>query len=572
MTLAWSAATQYSTGNTVLYNNIYYTALRANRNVVPNRYTAIWRRLSGPPTIVNPSTIAVTVGNAELNLTSLFDLFLSQNINLSGINTTMPLKSLLSTVFSRVSVADASLASITADIADLQAVDAAFSAQDALQELAIATVSADLILNTLQDSSVASSVSALSGRIDVIEGNVPSFALAADLSALDGRVGSAENAISAKADASALSTLEGIATSIRSDLSSAIAETATKASSADVATVASNLASAVVRLDVVEITAGAAATASALEALDSRVTANELALPTKAADADLQAAVGRLDGLDVLVAQKADTTYVDAIDANLASIDSVSAVESRVSAVESALPAKAEQSALDAAVSTLEASIATKAASLTVSDAADYAALIALGSAAIGRISSSITLDAFAAIGTVVRALAAGAVSLGDLEMQDGEIYTAIKLADGWAFFVGTSVAAASASAPPAPVYPDAWFSLPTGDYTAVRRAATEADVPSGFTMAQLYPEGTLVEIKDSSSNPISAQTNYIWFEVNFGEKKVNAASSGSPGTEGFFTSGDAIQMPLASYTHVLISVGGTDSSNAAVTYRIAIA
>ncbi len=535
--MQWNATTSYPTDTVVLFNGLSYRSRRLNRNKIPPSQPTFWSQVTTqqPPLLPN-----------NINMQQFLDLLIQQTIVLGSNIPNMPFKSLLSTVFSRASVADASLASITQDIADLQAVDAAFSAQDALHDLAIATVSADLILNSLQDSSVASSVSALSGRIDVIEGNVPNFALATDLSALDTRVGSAENAISAKADASALADLEIITGAIRSDLSSAIVETATKASSSEVATLRSDLSGAIVRIDVVEITANAAATASALEALDTRVTANELALPTKAADADLQAAVGRLDGLDVLVAQKADTTYVDAIDANLASIASVSAVESRVSAVESALPAKAEQSSVDAAVSTLEASIATKAASLTVSDAADYAALIALGASGIGRISSSITLDAFASIGTVVRVLAAGAVSLGDLEMQDGEIYTAIKLADGWAFFVGTSVAAANAAAP---TYPAAWASLPNGGYSALRQASEHPSATEGFEIA-ISP---------------APNSEFIWAEIPSG--KISLGSLGS----GKYVSVDPVNYPIASFSHILVTLDGMTTTDAGVNYRAAI-
>jgi hypothetical protein len=74
------------------------------------------------------------------------------------------------------------------------------------------------------------------------------------------------------------------------------------------------------------------------------------------------------------------------------------------------------------------------------------------------------------------------------------------------------------------------------------------------------------VEIKDSSAQPINAQANYVWFETASG--KEGAGGPGVPGTEGFFT---AIGGPLTSFAYVLISAGGVDGSNAAVTYRVPI-
>jgi hypothetical protein len=147
---------------------------------------------------------------------------------------------------------------------------------------------------------------------------------------------------------------------------------------------------------------------------------------------------------------------------------------------------------------------------------------------------------------------------------------TLAKGAAGWSATAGILPLASAPAppAPPAPSYPAAWASLLNGGYNAERRQVTAADVPEGFTAEQLYPEGVLIEVKDSDGVPISSQTNYVWYET--AEGKVGAGSPGVPGTEGFFTSLDAT--PLSTYSFLLISVGGVDVSDEAVTFRVAIA
>jgi hypothetical protein len=109
-------------------------------------------------------------------------------------------------------------------------------------------------------------------------------------------------------------------------------------------------------------------------------------------------------------------------------------------------------------------------------------------------------------------------------------------------------------------IYPDAWSSLPTGGYTAIRRPATEEE------QATFATEGVVVEVTDADGQPVSTQTNYVWFEVPTG--KVGAACT----HDRFFTSCDPAAASVNGFPAVLISVGGVDPSDAAVTFRVPIA
>ena len=406
---AWVSTRSYVRNDKVVFNTVSYTALGPNRNRRPDVSRDFWS-VSQPTLPGVPQTI---------NLSNLTELVINQTITLGQY--TMPLKSLLSLAFSRISATDASLAAVVVDVSGLAAVDAAFSAAEAIQELQVATISANLILNGLSDNVLVADVATLAGRVDVIEGNVPNYALVADLSALDSRVGSAESAIGTKAAAADLAALSSIADAIRADLSGAIVDIATKAAAAD-------LAALDTRVGAVETLAGAAGTAADLASAVSRIGAVESSVATKAADADLSAAVSRIGAAETLLAAKADTSAVDAALALKAADADLSAAVSRIGAVETVAAAAAVASDVSSA-------LAAKAPKLSISDAADYAAAIALGPSAIARASSSIVLDPSAAVGTTLRVYAAAAISLGDLEMQEGELYTAAKTADGWVFY-----------------------------------------------------------------------------------------------------------------------------------------
>jgi hypothetical protein len=108
-------------------------------------------------------------------------------------------------------------------------------------------------------------------------------------------------------------------------------------------------------------------------------------------------------------------------------------------------------------------------------------------------------------------------------------------------------------------MYPGAWFALPTGGYTAIRRAATEEE------QATFATEGVVVEVTDADGQPVSTQMNYVWFEVPSG--KVGAACT----HDRFFTSCDPAAASVSSFPAILISVGGVDPSDAAVTFRVPI-
>lgn len=109
-------------------------------------------------------------------------------------------------------------------------------------------------------------------------------------------------------------------------------------------------------------------------------------------------------------------------------------------------------------------------------------------------------------------------------------------------------------------MYPDAWASLPTGGYTAISRAATEEEQSTFAT------EGVVVEVTDADGQPVSTQTNYVWFEMS--DRKVGAACT----HDRFFTSCDPGYASVNGFPAVLISVGGVDPSDAAVTFRVPIA
>jgi hypothetical protein len=107
---------------------------------------------------------------------------------------------------------------------------------------------------------------------------------------------------------------------------------------------------------------------------------------------------------------------------------------------------------------------------------------------------------------------------------------------------------------------PNAWASLPTGGFVAVRRPATEEE------QATFASEGAVIEVTGPDNEPISTQTNYVWYEAPNG--KIGAACT----HDRFFTSCDPASAPMMAVTHVLISVGGVDPSDAGVTYRVPIA
>lgn len=109
-------------------------------------------------------------------------------------------------------------------------------------------------------------------------------------------------------------------------------------------------------------------------------------------------------------------------------------------------------------------------------------------------------------------------------------------------------------------MYPEAWASLPTGGYTAIRRCVTEEEFNA------FAPEGAVIEITDADGQPVSTQTNYVWFETPTG--KVGACCT----ADRFFTSPDPSIAQIACVNSVLISAGGVDPSDAAVTFRVPIA
>jgi hypothetical protein len=109
-------------------------------------------------------------------------------------------------------------------------------------------------------------------------------------------------------------------------------------------------------------------------------------------------------------------------------------------------------------------------------------------------------------------------------------------------------------------MYPDAWSSLPTGGYTAIRRVATEEE------QATFATEGALIEIIGPDNEPINMRINYVWYEAPTG--KIGAACN----NDRFFISCDPATVPMLAATYVLISEGGVDPSDAAVTFRVPIA
>lgn len=109
-------------------------------------------------------------------------------------------------------------------------------------------------------------------------------------------------------------------------------------------------------------------------------------------------------------------------------------------------------------------------------------------------------------------------------------------------------------------MYPDAWSALPAGSYTLIRRGATEEE------QATFASEGVVIEVSDADGQPVSTQTNYVWFETPTG--KVGAACT----YDRYFTSCDPANVPISSYTAVLISAGGVDPTDDAVTFRVPIA
>jgi hypothetical protein len=109
-------------------------------------------------------------------------------------------------------------------------------------------------------------------------------------------------------------------------------------------------------------------------------------------------------------------------------------------------------------------------------------------------------------------------------------------------------------------MYPEAWASLPTGDYTAIRRQATEEEQNT------FASEGIVIEITGADGQPVSTQSNYVWYETTTG--KVGAACN----NERFFISCDPANAPISAVTAILISAGGVDPSDAGVTFRVLIA
>jgi len=503
-----------------------------------------------------------------IDIPALVESVLDSPIEIAGEIITM--RSALARLFGQVTdISGTRLPALSAANAVLEATTAAqearLAAEEAgsqLQALKDAAQDAEQALNALNDSTVAASVSELSGKITDISGAfgarltsleaVPAFddsalrALIADVSggvaagasslaALDSRVAAAEAAVETKAAASALEAY----------ITSNDAAVAAKAAAAD------------------------------LSSLESRVGAVEAAVPSKVAQADYDVHVAHIEGavssLDdrVSAAEGAVATKAESAD--------LQALDGRVASAEAAVATKAEATeviALDGRVTSAEATLATKVSKLTVAPAADYAAAVSLGASGVAEISAgSFALDAGAANDTILFVLAAVDVvftanGVSVYEMVAGESATLAKAAAGW---VGVSgiVPLSAAPAPPAPTYPAAWASLLNGGYYAERRQVTPADVPEGFTAEQLYPEGVLVYVINNvyGTGPLSTQFNYVWFETASG--KVSAGSPGVAGTEGRFVSLDAT--PLSSYSWMLVSAGGTDASDAGVTYRFPI-
>ena len=484
------------------------------------------------------------------------------------------MRSALARLFGQVTdISGTRLPALSAANAVLEATTAAqearLAAEEAgsqLQALKDAAQDAEQALNALNDSTVAATVSELSGKITDISGAfgarltsleaAPAFddsalrALIADVSggvaagasglaALDSRVAAAEAAVETKAAASALEAY----------ITSNDAAVAAKAAAADVSS------------------------------LESRVGAVEAAVPSKVAQADYDVHVAHIEGavsaLDLRIGD------AELAVSNKAESSDLQALDGRVASAEAAVATKAEATeviALDGRLTSAEATLTTKVSKLTVAPAADYAAAVALGASGIAEISAgSFALDAGAATDTILFVLAAVDViftadGVSVYEMVAGESATLAKAAAGW---VGVSgivhlTAAPAPPAPPAPTYPAAWASLPTGGYSALRRAVQPSDVPENFTAEQLYPEGSVIEVRDSNNVFIDRQTNYVWFET--AEGKVGAGSPGVAGTEGFYTSLDPTSLPLSSVTFVLITLGGVEVSDEAVNYRVAIA
>jgi hypothetical protein len=98
---------------------------------------------------------------------------------------------------------------------------------------------------------------------------------------------------------------------------------------------------------------------------------------------------------------------------------------------------------------------------------------------------------------------------------------------------------------PPPPSYPAAWASLGTNGITAVR-------------------QGGAVLVRQSFGTPLNSAWQTVWFETPGG--KVQAAANG----DGLFASPDESMLPIAGFSHILISNAGANENNQ-IEWRVAI-
>jgi len=498
----------------------------------------------------------------------------------------MPFKSALARVFGQVTdLSGVRLPALSAANAVLEATTAAQEArlaaeeaQTGLQALIDAQQDAEAVLNALNDSTLSANVVALSGVLSDLSGN------------LRGRVDAIE-AIPAYSDAAVLAKIADLSGNLRPR----------------VGAVEGGISSLTLVVDGKLATsvhdAYVSTNNTAVASVESRVGVVETALPSKVAQADLDvyiaandAAVGALDGrvsaaegavsgvdarleaveaaVPTKVAQADYDVFVSSTDAAVASVESrvgaaegsISGLDSRVEAVEGELPNKAlgsDLEALDARVVTVEGSFVAK---LVQEDAADYAALVALGANKIGKVSSSpLALDENAATNTILFVLAGTALSITSngspvYEMLEGESVTLAKNETAWVGIAGIvplSGAPASVAPPPSgATFPEAWSLLDDGGYTATLRTATLEEEEE--TEAEL--DGTVIVLDPA----VPLESFRVWFEFAFGKVEA-AALDGSR-----FYSPDFANLSLQDAAAVLVTLS-LDGSDEAVNHRVPI-
>jgi len=484
-----------------------------------------------------------------VDIPAILQALLDTEIEIAGLSI-MPLRSLFSALVGRVSAAEAGITDISGvripALVAAELSNASFdAAREAAQALKDASQDAAQAQAALEAATASGSIAAVAGRVDALEAAAPSYAAAADVSALGGRVSALEAApgfdataiIASVADVSGrlmgvdgrVAVLEGHDVYVESVVSAAIA--------VGVADAATALAAA-----------GSAAADAALadaKAVQAQNTADGAASAASAAASAASAAQSTADAAAAAAATKEEAGLRPAVQVHYYDTEIAGAEE-------------ASQGFPQA----------------TAGAAAAEGKLVVVKTAGANTTRNAVTLPAGTPAAGARRAFLNVGVDTLAIKASDGSVIAELLAGEGGAlvYVNGAWVLEAGgvSAAPPAPsepTYPAAWATLTTGGFTANRRAIQPSDTPSGFSPSQMYPEGFLVEVKDSDGQPISAQTNYVWFESPYG--KDGAGSPGVAGTEGFFIS---LGLALASYSFVLISVGGVDSSDAGVTYRVPIA